>query len=173
MPSFADKNGTIWDVGIDPIVALKIRGDCDQDFLKGDDVKPDSNTLIRLRSDPIISCRILFLLCERQCIARNTTEEAFYLQVLKDEQTIEKAMEALIRAVLDFTPPRLRKLLETAVATMNRIQDMASKAATEKLQDPQLERDMEAMIERTMDRAMTRLSSVSSSRDSAAFAQQT
>lgn len=131
MPSFVDNKERTWDILIDAPSAMKIRNDCDPKFLLNDGA--EDNTYTRLATDPVLLCRVVFLLCDKQRKEREVSEEDFYLQVMGN--AIDLATEAMLAAIVNFTPARTREILQS-VAKLTAIQAKAVSMALGRVSDP-------------------------------------
>lgn len=108
MPAFRDNKDREWELFIDAPTAMKIRNDCDQRFLLNDNA--EDNTYARLAGDPVLLCRVVYLLCEKQRKEREVSEESFYREVLG--KAIDRATEAMLEAIINFTPARIGEVLQ-------------------------------------------------------------
>jgi hypothetical protein len=150
MATFTDAEGRDWTITIDAPTILAIREDCDPQFLLHDD--GEQNTYTRLVADPVLLCRVVFLLCAKERKERAITEADFYASVIGD--AIDGAVEAVLAAIVNFTPRRRRAILEAVAAKSNTLQDMATARALTKLADPAVAKAAEDMIERELAAAM-------------------
>ena len=134
MPSFVDNKERPWDLLIDAPAAMRIRSDCDPKFLLNDGA--EDNTYTRLATDPVLLCRVIFLLCEKQRRERGITDEDFYLEVMG--KAIDRATEAMLAAIVNFTPARTREILLT-VAQLTQTQAKAVSMTLERISDPAIQ----------------------------------
>jgi hypothetical protein len=166
MASFKDNAEREWEITIDAPSILRIREDCDPKFLLNDG--DEDNTYRRLQADPVILCRVIFLLCTKQRAERNVTEEDFYLNVIGD--AIDSATDAMLKAIVSFTPRRTRQLLGAFAAREDAIRQRAIERAIEKVNDPELERKVLAEVDRLfdegIDKFLTRQRNVTDTPDS-------
>lgn len=131
MPSFKDNKDRPWELMIDAPAAMKIRAEWDAKFLLNDGA--EDNTYTRLATDPVLLCGVVYLLCEKQRKEREISDEDFYLQVMGD--AIDRATEAMLAAIVNFTPARTREILQ-AVASLTSMQAKAVEMTLEKITDP-------------------------------------
>jgi hypothetical protein len=106
--SFRDNAGQEWELRIDAPTIMRIREECDPQFMLGDE-SSDGNTYVRMQQDPALLCRVIYILCGKQRLERGVNEEEFYLQVMGD--AIDSATDALLKSILSFIPRRARALL--------------------------------------------------------------
>lgn len=139
MATFKDNADREWGIKIDGPTIYKVREDCDPKFLL-DDEKDEQNTFARMQNDDALLCRVLFILCGKQRIAQGITEEDFNENVTGD--TIDRATEAMLAAIVNFTPRRKRGLLEAAAAKMQKLQQIGVEEATAMMNDPNLDQQM-------------------------------
>ena len=164
MAEFIDNKVRKWQVAIDAPTILMLRKEADPDFMLGDTA--ESNTYKRLEADPVLLCRVVFLLCQKQLTERDVSEEDFYKEVIGN--AIEKATKAILEAILDFTPRQTtRDVLRTSAAVDDQIREVAAQKAIAKINDPELRKQAEAIIESELDsvvkNALTQLGSATSS----------
>lgn len=151
MGRFTDKDGREWELTLDAPKIMEVRRDCDPLFLKESD-GAESTTFVRLSDDPVLLCRVLYVLCNKQRQRLKVSEEEFYLGVVGN--VIDAATEALLQAMLSFIPRRRREALEATAAQIQAIQQLATTQALRKLQDPELEARVLAQLENDMDAAI-------------------
>lgn len=164
MASFKDSQDRSWKINLDGPKIMAIREECDSEFLKDDftdQSKP--STFARLQADPVLLCRVIFLLCEKQINERNVDEEDFYSSVIGE--SLDAATDALLEAVVNFSPRRTREMLEAFVA-QDKIQQEATKRILEKVNSPALMNEALAKIEAKVDAGLEQiLTSLSSATD--------
>ena len=157
MPSFKDNIDREWQISLTAQSIQQIRNDCDPSFLLKDGEL--SNTFLRLQSDPVLLCRVIFLLCAVQRQERAVLEEDFYMQVIGD--AIDRATEALLEAIVIFSPARTRKVLEV-FQSQDRLQQEAIAKACARISDPKLQaevmRRMETEIDARVEKVLSQLS---------------
>jgi len=146
MPTFRDNKDREWDIAIDAPMAMKIRADCDPKFLLNDNA--EDNTYTRLATDPVLLCRVVYLLCEKQRKEREVSEESFYMEVMG--KAIDRATEAMLAAIINFTPARTREILQ-AVASITAMQGKAINLALQKISDPALQEKFIAELAANLD----------------------
>lgn len=166
MPSFKDNKDRIWQIRIDAPSIMRIREECDPRFLLED--SETENTYLRLQADPVLLCRAIYMLCQKQIEQRDVSEEDFYMEVIGD--AIERATEALLEAILNFTQPSMRSLLKAVASKTATVQSRAIEIAMAKVNSPQIEEQLleaiQGKIDADVEKALTRLGSVTSSPDS-------
>lgn len=167
MASFKDAAGREWLLKITAPVILQVRAECDPDFLleKGD----QENTYDRLRRDPVLLCRVMYVLCSKQRLENGLSEEQFYLGIIGD--AIDEATRALHEAIQFFIPRRSRELAQAIAAKTEKMADLTTAQILQRINDANLEASIVAMVNEKMDEALAKIltppSSVSSTPDSA------
>lgn len=167
MATFTDNKSREWNITLDALLIYKIREECDPKFLSGDFSDTETSTFDRLRNDPALLCRVLYILCESQRTERGIDERDFYLHVIGD--AIDRATEAMLLAIANFSPRRTREVMEV-FAKQDEMRQKALTKVTEKFSNPELaaqvEAEMERQIEESFSLLTTRLTSVANSPDS-------
>lgn len=148
MSQFTDKAGREWRLAIDAPSIMAVRKDYDADFMRGD---PPTDTFDRLSEDPVVLCGAAYVLCRKQIAERQLTQEQFYLEVLADGETIQKATAAVKDAILDFTQPRSRELLSVTAAKNAKFRELAISQTMERLAHPDLDERAKQMISGKLD----------------------
>jgi hypothetical protein len=153
MATFKDTAGREWQVAIDAPKIMRIREDCDSKFLLSDGER--DNTYERLLADPVLLCRVIFLLCHKEIADRSLSEEEFYLGVIGD--AIDAATEAMLKAIISFTPRRTREVLEVCAAKTEKFQQLAVAKALAKINDPTLEARLMEKIDADLTQALDQI----------------
>ena len=103
MAKFTDMHGQEWEVALDIEVAREVRKRLRVNLLVVEGVN-------QLAADPILLVDALYLLCEAQCKARKMTDVDFGRSL--GGQALQDAGDAIVDALLDFSPPRQREILQ-------------------------------------------------------------
>jgi hypothetical protein len=174
MSSFKDKDGREWQVRIDAPSIMRIREECDAEFLKNDEQNKD-NTFVRLRGDTLLLLRVIYILCQEQRDKREISEKDFYQEVIGDGDAIAGAADALCKAILSFSQPWMRTLLQTFTAETEMRQE-AVNMITAKMADEETKTQFHQALENALAevtrKALTQLGNVSATRDSLESAQE-
>lgn len=167
MARFTDNDGREWEILLDAPTAIRIREDCDEAFLKDDFNPGKASTYQRMQEDPVLLCRVVYLLCEQQIKERGMTDRQFYLSVLGD--AIDRATEALLQAIVNFTPRRDRQMMEALVG-QGEMQREAIEQAIAKVDNPEIREKVKQavteMVEQRVATMLTRLNTVTASPES-------
>lgn len=169
MASFKDSEGRSWEIAIDGPVGMRIRQELDPEFLLGDE-DAESATLTRLGKDRLLRASFVQLFCDRQREARQLTVEQFW-DALHDGDVIANAMDALSQAIINFTPPHQRKLLQAIVDKQREVESLGATMGMAKLNDPtinqKLTEAMQSRLDSETENALTRFANATDSPDSA------
>jgi len=162
MATFKDSQDREWTIAIDAPTIMAIREDCDANFLQHD--SEEDNTYNRMLEDPVLLCRVIFLLCKVERESRGVSEETFYLGVIGD--AIDRATDALLKAIVNFTPRRTRVLLEM-FASQEKIRQTAIEKAATRINSPELAAEISeklaAKADAEIEKVLTQLKSATSS----------
>ena len=154
MAAFKDQNGKEWTVTLDAPKIRSVRNECKLDLAAIDD-RPYE----RMYDDTILLVDVLWVLCREQAQKANITDVQFGEALVGD--TIERATEAVLAAILDFFPSRKRTLLQTLASKGQRLREVSIAKAMERLNDPGLEERllaaMDAQTEAALNEAISKL----------------
>ena len=125
MAVFIDNQKREWNLYIDIPIARKIRTVLDVDIL---DIQEG---LTAVSEDPILLCDVLYMLCQEQAESLGVSDEQFG-QALVGE-AIESACSAFVEALMDFSPPRRRKILQAMQTTAVTLEETLAGLAETKI----------------------------------------
>jgi len=154
MPSFRDNKDREWEVAIDAFSIMRIREDCDKQFMLNDFEDIKNNTYSRLQADPVLLCRVVYLLCLEQIKDREISERDFYHDVIGN--AIDSATEAMLEAIINFTPRQKREVLK-AMAEQEKVRAQATDKLLAMITDPKVREDIAAKIEQETDQQVNKL----------------
>ena len=141
MPRFKDEVGGDWNVKLDAPLIRKIRKELNVDLADRED------TYNKLDADVCLLVDVLYVCCEDQCRAGNVTDIAFGKALVGD--AIDRATEALLQAIDDFTPASKRSLPRLLAQKNAELRKKAEEIALAKVSDPKVEEELiRAMMER-------------------------
>ena len=144
MAKFSDAKDREWIVDVTVGTIKKVRKALDIDL-----ADPSGADVNRMVDDPVLLVDTLWLLCEDQAKEKKITDEDFGRGLVGDP--IELATTALLDAVADFFPGPKRSLLRKATEKMTAIRRKAEAIAMEKIDDPQIEKKLEAVMIKRID----------------------
>jgi hypothetical protein len=132
----------------------------------------DGTTFKLLEFDLVLLYDVLLLLCEEQIKERGITAVEFAERLAGD--AIQRGAKALKEAYLDFLPPEQRQFLVKVIERQTNLRELAIKLSLERIDDPEVQAKAVAALEESLDQViqdgLTRLSSRTSTPDSAASA---
>lgn len=126
-----------WSVIINTNTVKRVREMTKFDLLK---VVEDRDALQSL-NDPILFVDVLFAVCKPQADAASITDVAFG-ESIADGDILESAQAALLESLADFFPRHRREPLKKAVAKLKQIQDRVAAMQTERIESPELEKQI-------------------------------
>ena len=129
MNSFTDAEGNTWKVKITVPVLKAVRDSVGIDIGKQHD-------FLELADDIVNLVNVLYVVCRKQCLKREVTEEGFAEALAGD--SLEDAYEAFCQAYLDFCPSRQRKILQRILTAAKEIEALA---------EPEIEARMDRLRE--------------------------
>jgi hypothetical protein len=144
MKTFTDAAGREWKLTIDVNAMRRVR-----DAIKVDLMEVVTGDLTdRLAADPVLLVDVLFVLVKAQADAASpkVSDEEFGKTVIGD--VIDQATSALLEELADFFPKARGKMLRMAIAKGKELQTMAQKASSDLLASGQLEKTLEALIQK-------------------------
>lgn len=150
MATFIDAKERPWELRLDAPTIMRIRQDCDPRFLLND--SPEDDTLLRMQRDPVLLCRVILLMCDKDRQQRDVSEEDFYLGVIGD--AIDRATEAMLEAITFFIPRAKRELMLAGVARQQAMQEKIIALTKSKLQDPKMEEAVLRQVEEIIDASL-------------------
>lgn len=169
MASFKDSEGRTWEIAIDGPVGMRIRQELDPEFLLGDE-DAEAATLTRLGKDRLLCASVVQMFCDKQRESRDLTVEKFW-DALHDGDVIASAMDALSQAIINFTPPHKRPLLQAIVDKQREVESLGATMGLTKLSDPEvnqkLTKAMQSRLDSAAENALTRFENATDSPDSA------
>lgn len=135
MPEFKDAENRTWNLALTIGTARRLRDEVGVDFA----ALGDGKIFFELGSDPYKLGATLWVLVERQAERLSVTPEAFVDAL--DGPAIDRSVEALLEAVVNFTPAAMRgpvkKLIEQVgrarTASMTAVEDWIGKMEVETL----------------------------------------
>jgi hypothetical protein len=148
MPAFKDENGREWLVRFDGPKIRDIRTELGVDF-----GKQNSTAFADVADDFVKLVDVLWVLCRGQ--ASGLTAQQFGEALVGD--AIERAVEALREAYLDFCPARQRSLLRCLAEKQAAMVEAGENLLKTKLVDEKLMKDYLAAVENQMDITLSNL----------------
>ncbi len=156
MKTFQDNNGRTWTITVNVDAIKRVRSLLDVNLL---DVV-DGKLLERIVSDPVLLCDVIYCLVKPDADARQVTDEDFGRAMAGD--AIDHATTALLEELVDFFPGPKRRVLAKALAKLKALEARALQVAETRLDDPELEAQIEAALNESIAGSSSGSSPVSS-----------
>jgi len=142
MKTFKDTEDRTWEVALNVTAVKRVRDLCGPEAdlldLGGDGEK---SLFVRLMSDPVLLCDVIYAVCKPQADRISITDEQFGEAMAGD--TIDNATQALLGEIVDFTPsPRDRARVKLALTKTNAMVDKA-----QDLLDTRAEREIDKALD--------------------------
>lgn len=162
MQTFTDTAGRVWSLAISTHTVKRVRT-----LLSVDLMEFVEGTLMgKLMGDIVLFVDVLYAICKPEADARGVTDEQFG-QAMSGE-VIEVAEEALAEALFTFSHPSRREAARTAWGKAKQLRARASDLAVVRLNDPEMDRRLEEILNAPIDPGSPRPTPGSSSTSSPA-----
>lgn len=148
MRSFKDKNQKVWNIELNVGTARRVKGECDIDLVNFISLAPNgksqTSTLERLATDPFLLVNVLFSLCREQVKECNVDDFGF--ASLFDAKTIERASEALMEEIINFSQSAKKKALTRIYQTTRNFAERMDRKLDEVLNSPEFDAEIENQL---------------------------
>ena len=141
MPKFTDAKNREWNVEITVHAARAVKEKLGLELV----AMKDGEALTRLLTDPLSIVDALFILVADQAREAGIDEEKFGSGFNGD--AIERGTDCLVHALIAFFPPQRRDLLQRMWTQAKAIQEREIEAVTKYLDSPELEAEIEALLQ--------------------------
>lgn len=145
MKTFRDNQSREWAVMINVDTVRRVRQLLDVDLLN----VADGKLFERLVTDPVFLCDCLYAVVKPEADSKIISDEEFGRAMAGD--AIEHASTALLEGLVDFFPPRQRQVLAKAMEKLRLVEQSASDKALAILDSPELDKQIEAILNRAGD----------------------
>jgi hypothetical protein len=143
MATFTDAAGETWTIEISVDEIRLLRKELKVDLLA---LLEDNGLLLRkLVADPILLVDVISILCTDQIKSRDLDERAFAKRLVG--HGLEAALDCLIEAIANFTPPRQGAVIRQMWAKTKELDHRAMDRLTTKLESPDLARQLDEKME--------------------------
>ena len=140
MKQFTDNKERSWTLSLNIATAKKVK-----DAVSFDLLSEDVGEMVgRLAVEPVLLCDVIFILVSDQAARNNITDEDFGESMAGE--AIGKATEALLDEIVDFFPPRKRKVLRMALDKMEEAEDLLMTRAEDLISSKTAEEIVEEVI---------------------------
>ena len=95
-------------------------------------------------SDPILLCDVLYVVCKPQADDQGVTDEEFGRAMAGD--AIDEGTTALLEELVDFFPQAKRRVLAKALVKLRVLETRAATVAEQRLDSPELEAQLDAIL---------------------------
>jgi hypothetical protein len=155
MKTFTDNAGRSWSITINVDAVRRTR------TLVGVDLMGivDGKLLEKLIADPVLLCDCIYALCKPQADQAKVSDEEFGRAMAGD--AIDAATTALLEELVGFFPQGRRRVLAKALAKLKSLEAMATSHAEARLDSPELDQRLAAIIKNAMAPAVSGSSSSS------------
>jgi hypothetical protein len=140
MKTFNDNAGRTWTVAINVDAIKRVRSLLQVNLLEA----VEGKLIERLATDPVLLCDVLYVLCKPEADAKGVSDEDFGRAMAGD--AIEAGTTALLEELVDFFPPAKRRVLAKALAKLKTLEAKAVQLADQRLDDPNLDRQLEQIL---------------------------
>ncbi len=148
MKTFKDNAGRSWTVAVNVAAIKRIKTLLDVNLMEA----VEGDLLEQLSTDPVLLCDVIYAICKPEADAQNITDEQFGSAMAGD--VIEQATAALLEDLVDFFPLAKRRVLHKALAKLRAVEAKAVEYATAKLDDPALDKQIDAALSDITDSAL-------------------
>jgi len=149
MPAFKDSSGREWLVRLSAPLINDVRKELDTDLVSLSD--PVFAKLL----DFALLVNVLWVLVRKQATAAGITDVQFGESLVGD--SLDGASEALVDAVLDFFPPRIRQTMRALAKQDTTTKNAAMDLLNETFSDPMKQAAMMANQKQNLQRLLDRL----------------
>lgn len=148
MNCFNDKTGRKWNLELTVGSAKYVKASCGVDLINiisfDEKNQTEHSTLEMLVNDPCLLVSVLFCLCEKQAKESDIDGDA-YAELFSGE-TIEKAIDALVEEIINFSPPMRRKVLLKMYQTSQNLMGEMFDDLEKRLETPEFQASLEEVL---------------------------
>ena len=141
MRTFKDNADRAWTVNVNVDCIKRVRSLLDLDLLEA----AEGKLLDRLVNDPVLLCDCIYCICKPEADAKGVSDEEFGRAMAGD--AIDHATTALLEELVDFFPSPKRQVLRKALEKLKQLEKKAYQLVNQRLDSPQLERQLEAVFQ--------------------------
>jgi len=141
MRTFKDNADRAWTVNVNVDCIKRVRSLLNLDLLEA----AEGKLLDRLVNDPVLLCDCIYCNCKPEADAKGVSDEEFGRAMAGD--AIDHATTALLEELVDFFPSPKRQVLRKALEKLKQLEKKAYELVNQRLDSPQLERQLEAVFQ--------------------------
>jgi hypothetical protein len=128
MHTFNDNQNRPWTLAVNIHAIKRVRGLIEVDLL----TVADGSLLKQLVEDPVFLCDVIYALVKPEADAQGVTDEQFGCAMAGD--AIEHATTALLPELVGFFHGAKRRVLETALRRIQKLEQTAAEMATQQIE---------------------------------------
>ncbi len=140
MKTFTDNAGRTWTIAINVDCIKRVKTLLSVNLLDAIEGK----LIEDLVSDPVLLCDVIYAVCKPEADTTEVSDEEFGRAMAGD--AIDNATTALLEELVDFFPSGKRQVLAKALAKLKTFQTKAVETASKRLDDPNLDQQLEALL---------------------------
>lgn len=140
MKTFNDNAGRTWTVAINVECIKRVKTLLSVNLLDA----IEGQLIEQLVSDPVLLCDVIYAICKPEADTKEISDEEFGRAMAGD--AIDNATTALLEELVDFFPSGKRQVLAKALAKLKTFQTKAVETASQRLDDPRLDQQLEALL---------------------------
>lgn len=140
MKTFKDNAGRSWTIAVNVDVVKRVRSLVGINLLEA----IDGDLIEKLATDPILLCDCVYAICKPEADQAQINDEDFGRAMAGD--AIESATAALLEDLIDFFPQAKRRVLTKALQKMRVVEQRAAEVAEKRLESPELDAQIEAVL---------------------------
>ncbi len=144
MKTFKDNAGRTWTVEVNIATVKRVRSLVNIDLMDIINKDDHENLMNRLTLDPILMCNVVYAICKPDADKINVDDENFGRAMAGD--AIGHAYMALMEELVDFFPEEKRQVLHKALLKQKQVEKKAAKAARLYIENPELDKKIDAEI---------------------------
>ena len=141
MRTFKDTADRAWTINVNVDCIKRVRSLLSLDLLEA----AEGKLLDRLVNDPVLLCDCIYCICKPEADAKGVSDEEFGRAMAGD--AIDHATTALLEELVDFFPSPKRQVLRKALEKLKQLEKKAYELVNQRLDSPQLERQLEAVFQ--------------------------
>ena len=142
MNTFTDNVDRVWTISVNVATLKRVNS-----LLKIDPLtafESESDLLQQLIRNPVLLVDVIYAICKPEADAKNVSDEDFGRGMAGD--AIETATQSLFEELAAFFPTKRRSLYKKALTKLDQFQKKAIQMAETKLDSPELNEKLEAIL---------------------------
>ena len=147
MNCFNDRNGKQWTLDLNVGSAMRVKAETGFDIvnvIQIDDNGTDTTSLQKLSDDVFLMVSVLYSLCKQQVTDAGLSDEEF--AECFDATTVESALDALVREIINFSQPMKKKMLALIYEKTQSFRAKAEQHLEKVLESKEFENELEGQL---------------------------